>query len=224
MKRVIVTGGNRGIGKQISKELSELGYEVILTARSEEKGKAAAEEINADFMQLDVSDVKSISAFATKYSEKYGSLDVLINNAGIFQDKDKSAHDPDFNMIRKTLDTNLLGAWQLIIELLPALKTSNDPRVINISSGLGAMNEMGANYPGYRLSKVGMNAMTKMLHAELGHEININSMCPGWVRTDMGGQEAHRSLEQGAEAAIWLVTEKDIPNGKFLRDKQVIDW
>ncbi|MEM0940175.1 MAG: SDR family NAD(P)-dependent oxidoreductase [Bacteroidota bacterium] len=224
MSKVIITGGNRGIGKQIGQELSSLGHQVILTARSKEKGKEAAEEMKADFMQLDVSDGESISAFATKYLEKYGSLDVLINNAGIFQDKDKSAHDPDFNLIRETLDTNLLGAWQLIIELLPALKKSNDPRVINMSSGLGAMDEMGANYPGYRLSKVGMNAMTRMLHSELEHEIKINSMCPGWVKTDMGGKEAHRSLKQGAETAIWLATERNIPNGKFLRDRKVIDW
>ena len=224
MSRIIVTGGNRGIGNQISKELSRLGHEVILTARSEDKGKSAASEIGATFMQLDVADDKSIAAFVSAYAEKYDSLDVLINNAGIFDDKSKPAHQPDFDIIQQTLNTNLLGAWKLTVGLLPQLRKASDPRVINMSSGLGAMSDMGGQFPGYRLSKVGMNAMTQMIHAEIGEEITINSMCPGWVKTDMGGEGAHRSLEQGAETAVWLATHANIPRGKFLRDKEVIEW
>ncbi len=224
MSRIIVTGGNRGLGRQISKELATLGHEVILTARDVTRGKEVADEIGTTFMHLDVADDQSISTFISEFSKKYDSLDVLVNNAGIFQDKDKPAHDPNFEIIRKTLETNLLGAWQMTVQLLPLLKKSTDPRVINMSSGLGAMNDMGGQFPGYRLSKVGMNAMTQMFHAELRDQIKINSMCPGWVKTDMGGEGAHRSLEKGAETAVWLATHSAIPNGKFLRDKEVIEW
>ena len=224
MSRIIVTGANRGIGNQIAKELSQQGHEVILTARSESKGQEAASKIGATFMQLDVASDESIAAFISAYAKKYDSLDVLINNAGIFDDKSKPAHQPDFEIIQHTLNTNLLGAWKLIVGLMPFLKKSDDPRVVNMSSGLGAMSDMGAQFPGYRLSKVGMNAMTQMIHAELGGQIKINAMCPGWVKTDMGGEGAHRSLAQGAETAVWLATHPEIPNGKFLRDKEIIEW
>ena len=224
MSRIIVTGGNRGIGQQISKELAHLGHEVILTARNVEKGQQAAADIGAAFMQLDVSNNESISSFVDAYAKHYDSLDILINNAGIFDDKSKPAHDPDFDIISRTLETNLLGAWKLIVGLLPILKRSDDPRVVNMSSGLGAMSDMGGQFPGYRLSKVGMNAMTQMIHAELDGQIKINSMCPGWVKSDMGGEGAHRSLEKGAETAVWLATNPEIPSGKFLRDKEIIDW
>ena len=224
MSRIIVTGGNRGIGHQISKELVELGHEIILTARNADKGARAAKELRATFMQLDVADDQSIAEFVANFSSRFESLDVLINNAGIFDDKSKPAHDPDFDIISRTLNTNLLGAWKLTVGLLPVLKKADDPRVINMSSGLGAMNTMAGQYPGYRLSKVGMNAMTQMIAAEIGDQITINSMCPGWVKTDMGGEGAHRSLEQGAETAVWLATHSEIPNGKFLRDKEVIEW
>ena len=224
MSRIIVTGANRGIGKEIAEELLDMGHEVILATRDSHKGNALALELGAPFYQLDVSSGDSIQSFSEKINTNFDSIDVLINNAGIFQDKEKPAHDPDFSIIRKTLDTNLLGAWKLIVALLPSLKKSSDPRIINMSSGLGAMNGMGGQFPGYRLSKAGMNAMTQMIHAELGDEIKINSMCPGWVKTDMGGEGAHRSLEKGAETAIWLATYTEIPNGKFLRDKEVIDW
>lgn len=224
MKRIIVTGGNRGIGKEICHQLKQLGHEVILTARSKEKGSEAATEMGVKFMQLDVSSSKSIQGFIKEFESEFGVLDVLINNAGIFLDQNKGAMDPDFQAIRQTMDTNLLGPWELTVGLFNGLKKSNDPRIINMSSGLGAINDMGAGYPGYRLSKVGMNAMTLMLFAEIGNEITINTMCPGWVKTDMGGPGASRTLEHGAETAVWLATNDKIPNGKFLRDKEVIEW
>ena len=224
MSRIIVTGGNRGIGKQIATDLVALGHEVILTARNSEKGNQAASEIGASFLQLDVADSASIETFSKEVAEKYDAIDVLINNAGIFDDKSQPAHDPNFEIIQSTLETNLFGAWKLVVGLLPVLKKSKDPRVINMSSGLGALNGMGGQYPGYRLSKVGMNAMTQMIYGELGDQLKINSMCPGWVKTDMGGEGAHRSLAHGAETAVWLATNPTIPNGKFLRDKEVIDW
>lgn len=220
----MVTGANRGIGLEICHQLAEQGHDVILTARSAEKGQKSADELGISFMQLDVSSSTSIAAYIQQFSEKFDALDVLINNAGIFSDKDKRASSPDFADLRSTMETNLLGPWQLIVGLLPMLKKAKDPRVINVSSGLGAMSEMGGGYPAYRLSKVGLNAMTRMLHSELGDQVTINSFCPGWVKTDMGGPGATRTLEKGAETGVWLATAPTIPNGKFLRDKEIIKW
>lgn len=223
-KTIIVTGANRGIGFEICRQLAEQGHDVLLTARSAEKGQKSADELGISFMQLDISSPDSISTFIHQFSAQFDALDVLVNNAGIFSDKDKRASNPVFGDIRSTMETNLLGPWQLIVGLLPMLKKAEDPRVINVSSGLGAMNEMGGGYPAYRLSKVGMNAMTRMFHAELGDQLTINSYCPGWVKTDMGGPGATRTLEKGAETGVWLATAATIPNGKFLRDKEIIKW
>ena len=224
MARAIVTGGNRGIGREICKELHDLGHDVILTARDEKKGKDAANELGVKFMLLDVESPASVQAFAKAIAEAYDQIDVLINNAGVFLDKDRGAHEVDFDILYKTMEINTWGAWRLILALLPSFEKSTDPRVINMSSGLGAINEMSGGYPSYRMSKVAMNAMTKMLASDLQGKLTINSMCPGWVRTDMGGQGASRSVETGAETAVWLATNEKIPNGKFLRDKTVIDW
>lgn len=223
-KRIVVTGANRGIGKEICRQLVDQGHEVILAARSKEKGEQAAKEVGAHFMELDVADANNISSFIEHFEDKYNHLDVLVNNAGVFSDKDKRATNPDFKDIRNTLETNLLGPWQLSVGLFEALKKSKDPRIINVSSGLGAMSEMGGSYPAYRLSKLGINAMTRMMHSELEEGITINTMCPGWVKTDMGGPGASRTAEKGAETAVWLATAAAIPNGKFLRDKEVVKW
>jgi len=223
MKKIIVTGGNRGIGREICKQLSEMGHQVILAARDVEKGGLAAEQVGADFLQLDVSREQSIKSFIVQVKELHSHIDVLINNAGIYIDGNQRAINVDFQIVEETMNTNLYGPWKIINGLLPLLKNSDDGRIVNISSGYGSMNEMSSGYPAYRMSKVGLNALTQMIAHETS-EIKVNSMCPGWVRTDMGGANASRSIEKGAETAVWLSTEKEIPNGKFLRDKKVIEW
>ncbi|MEQ8926314.1 MAG: SDR family NAD(P)-dependent oxidoreductase, partial [Fulvivirga sp.] len=131
----------------------------------------------------------------------------------------------DMDTVRRTMQINLYGPMDLSKTLLNLLKGSAEGRIINISSGLGAMNEMAGGHPSYRLSKVGLNAFTKILSSDLSDtNIKVNSMCPGWVKTDMGGKGAQRSVEQGADTAVWLATAEDIPNGKFLRDRKVIEW
>ncbi|MEO1253418.1 MAG: SDR family NAD(P)-dependent oxidoreductase [Bacteroidota bacterium] len=224
MSRIVVTGGNRGIGKEIAKQLVELGNQVLLTARDKEKGEKAAREIGASFYQLDVSMVKSIQAFSEKLDKEFDFIDVLINNAGVFIDDDKSVMNIGLETIKQTMDTNVYGPWSLIQKLHPVLIKSNDPRIINMSSGLGAIEGMAGDHPSYRMSKAALNILTMMVHNQLGEKIKINSMCPGWVQTDMGGSGAHRSVEKGAETAVWLATDSEIPNGKFLRDKEVIGW
>lgn len=223
-KRILVTGGNRGIGKEICRQLVGLGHRVILTARSSEKGKQAADEVGADFRVLDISDLKQVKSVSKKFTEEIGELDVLINNAAILIDTGTDVLNIDLEMVKQTMDTNVYGPWQLTQELSPLLKRSKDGRIINISSGMGAVSSLIADHPAYRISKTALNALTLMTHAEIGSQVKVNAMCPGWVRTDMGGSGASRPVEKGAETAVWLATNHDIPNGKFLRDKSVIDW
>lgn len=223
-KRILVTGGNRGIGKEICKQLVGLGHNVILTARSNKKGKPAADEVGADFRLLDVSDPKQVKSVTKKFSEEIGDLDVLINNAAILVDSGADVVGVDLEIVRQTLDTNVYGPWQLAKELSPLLKQSNDGRIINISSGMGAISSLTYDHPAYRISKTALNALTLMMYEQIGSQVKVNAMCPGWVRTDMGGSGASRPVEKGAETAVWLATNEEIPNGKFLRDKSVIDW
>lgn len=222
-KKILVTGGNRGIGREICKQLTGLGHDVVLTARSVQKGQGVAQEIGATFMELDVSSEKAIFSFSRQYKEQVGELDVLINNAGIFIDGGMHVLDADMDIVQQTIQTNVFGPWILARELAPLLEKSTG-RIINISSGMGEVNSLSGDHPAYRLSKTALNALTLMIYSHVGSKLNVNAMCPGWVQTDMGGSGASRPVEKGAETAVWLATAENIPNGKFLRDKEVIDW
>ena len=223
-KRIVVTGGNRGIGKEICRQLVEQGHDVVLTARSVEKGEDAALEVGAKFRELDVSNKDNILEFIFKYKEEVGALDVLINNAAILVDDGMNVLNADLGVVHDTLETNVFGPWTLTQGLAPLLEKSSDGRIINLSSGMGAIDDLRSDHPAYRISKTALNALTIMTHAQLGASLKVNAMCPGWVRTDMGGSGASRPVEKGAETAVWLATGEDIPNGKFLRDKKVIEW
>jgi NAD(P)-dependent dehydrogenase (short-subunit alcohol dehydrogenase family) len=174
--------------------------------------------------QSDIDDLASYLANA------HGRVDVLINNAGILIDGDldhpTGICDADVEVIRKTLEVNTIAPMMLIKALLPLMQQADYGRIVNISSGMGQLNDMGGRHPGYRISKTALNAVTKIFAAELeGSNITVNSVCPGWVRTDMGGAKADRSLEQGVDTAIWLATSTDAsPSGGFYRDRKSIDW
>ena len=224
MPIALVTGANRGIGREVARQLAEdKGHEVIVSARDEAKAREAAEAIdgNVRALQLDVSDPDSIAAAAAALSEDPGQLDVLVNNAGIGADFGVAGVEPDFDAIQTTLDTNFFGAYRLTVALLPLLRQSEHPRVVNVSSGMGGVAEMGGWSPGYRVSKAALNAMTRILSTELEDDsVLVNSACPGFVKTDMGGpMGAGKPVEDGASGIVWLATlPDDGPTGGFFRD------
>jgi len=227
---IVVTGGNRGIGFEICRQLAARGARVVLTARNRSAGTAAAEtlaaqKLAADYHQLDVTDARSVTALRDFVEQRFEHLDVLINNAGIIVKGDASAQKVDLASVRTTLETNALGPLHLAQMLMPLLKRSKAARIVNMSSGMGALSDSGGGYAAYRISKTALNAITAILAAELGGSVAVNSVCPGWVKTDMGGRSADRDVAEGADTAVWLAL--DAPQrltGKFVRDRKVIPW
>jgi NAD(P)-dependent dehydrogenase (short-subunit alcohol dehydrogenase family) len=268
MKIVLVTGGNRGIGLEICRQLDGLGHKVILGSRDLKKGLAAAGSISEEVVvrQLDVTDENSILDLFESVKAGFGKLDVLINNAGIGEHPEEnkssslaraknyleeniygvrqinkiivplmrktglapqrnSSSDVPLSLVDHVMETNLYGPWRMIQVFIPLLMKSDDSRIINISSGMGELKSLSGIYPGYSLSKSSLNALTIMFSNELKDKgIKVNAMCPGWVKTDMGGPGAPRHVSQGADTAVWLATEMEIPTGKFFRDREEISW
>jgi NAD(P)-dependent dehydrogenase (short-subunit alcohol dehydrogenase family) len=231
----IVTGANRGIGLEIVRQLARRGLIAVLTARHIEKGRAAAATLASDGLEpavvaLDVTDGDSIGAAVAKVMDLYGRIDVLVNNAAIlkegFSPEDASVFDAPAEVVRETFETNTLGPLRLIQAVVPHMKSRGYGRIVNLSSGAGQLSDMGGGFPAYRMSKAALNALTRITAAELGRgDIKINSMCPGWVKTAMGGPNATRSIEKGAETAVWLATlPEDGPTGGFFRDMKPIPW
>ncbi len=225
----LVTGANRGIGREVVRQLAGMGWRVILTARDEAKGRKACEElagerIDLTFHRLDVTDLENIHRLAGELSSGIGRLDVLVNNAGILMDEDRPFPGLAIETLRRTMEANFFGPFLLSQALLPLLLRSDDARIIHVSSGLGQLSDGGGGYPAYSLSKAALNMMTVQLAEDLGGRVKVNSVCPGWVRTEMGGPGATRSIEKGAESIVWLATDPKIPNGKFIRDRKEIAW
>jgi NAD(P)-dependent dehydrogenase (short-subunit alcohol dehydrogenase family) len=224
---IVVTGGNRGIGLEICRQTTVRGAEVVLTARHPEAGaeaaqKLAAQKLKLRFHTLDTTEEGSIVALRDFLKETFGRLDVLINNAGIFSKE--AGLDVRLETVRATLETNTLAPLRLAQVLVPLLKRSNAARIINVSSGLGSLSDMEGGYAAYRISKTALNAVTRILAAELPG-MAVNSVCPGWVKTDMGGANADREVSQGAAGAVWLAL--DAPQSltaKFIRDRNAIPW
>jgi NAD(P)-dependent dehydrogenase (short-subunit alcohol dehydrogenase family) len=234
----VVTGANRGIGLEISRQLAQRGYAVILTARDPAKGRAAVrvlarEGLDVTFHQLDVTDAASIKRFARHLRRKVGRLDVLVNNAGIYLEGGyvddrlpESIFDESIDKVRVTMETNLYGPYQLCQALIPLMREGGYGRVVNVSSRSGQLNEMGGREAAYRMSKAALNALTRILAAELpGGQVLVNSMSPGWVRSDMGGPKAPKTLAEGADTAVWLATLPNRgPHGGFFRERKPIPW
>jgi NAD(P)-dependent dehydrogenase (short-subunit alcohol dehydrogenase family) len=227
----LVTGANRGIGREVARQLAERGYEVLLSARDGEKAAAAAAEIQGETggavrpLQLDVADENSICAAAEQVARDPGRLDALVNNAGVGTDWGVSGTAPDFDAMARALQTNFYGAYKLSVAMLEPLRQSAHPRIVNVSSGMGGVSEMGGWSPGYRVSKAALNAMTRILATELKDErFLVNSACPGFVATDMGRQfGAKKPVQDGAAGVVWLATlPDDGPSGGFFRDGQPI--
>jgi NAD(P)-dependent dehydrogenase (short-subunit alcohol dehydrogenase family) len=224
----LVSGANRGIGLEISRQLAGKGITTILGSRDEEKGLEAAEGIDGEVVvcRLDVTDQKGMGSLARDVEEEFGRLDILVNNAGVSMDRGQRGVDVDLDVVRETLEMNLFGAWRLCEVFGPLMQRNGYGRIVNVSSGMGALNDMGGGSPAYRVSKTALNALTRILASELrGSGILVNSVCPGWVRTDMGGSSASRSVEEGADTPVWAATLPDNgPTGGFFRDRRPIPW
>lgn len=232
----IVTGANRGIGFETCRQLGRLGYRVILTSREAAKGRAAAEALHREGAEvihhpLDVTKAGDIARLRRFVLTKFGRVHVLINNAGVLLDEERSVLDVKLETLRTTMETNVYGALQLCQAFVPVMRERNYGRVVNVSSGMGqlaAFDEysMSDDSPAYRMSKAALNALTRMVAAAAAEtNVLVNSVCPGWVRTDMGGPTAPRSVTEGADTIVWLATLPDRgPTGGFFRDRRPIPW
>ena len=231
-KVAVVTGALKGLGFETARQLAKQGYQVILTGRDAARGNAAQDQLvkvglKTEFQLLDTADLHSIEQFTTDVLKEFGHVDVLVNNAGIMVDGEKPSTLPEYaSVIQRTFTTNALGPYLLSRALVPTMIKKGYGRVVNVTSGMGQLSEMNGGYPGYRMSKTALNAVTRMFADETrGTNVLINSVCPGWVRTDMGGKGATRSVEQGAETIVWLATLPDgAPTGGFFRDKKPMAW
>ena len=230
MKTVLVTGANKGIGQQVARQLAAKGFHVFVGARNAKAGRKAAEEIankcgTATFLEIDVADNDSVTCAAREFSKIEDHLDVLVNNAGIIVDGDDAILKISDELFRNTLETNTLGPLRVTRAFAALLRKSKEPRVINVSSGGGQLTGGADGWaPAYCISKTALNGVTVQLAAALPN-FAVNSVCPGWVRTEMGGQNATRSVEEGADTIVWLASEapQDL-TGKFLRDRKEIPW
>ncbi len=223
MKTVLVTGAYRGLGFEAARQLSARGWKVIVTARRRDRGSAAAGKLkNASFLELDITDDVSVAQAARQVPE----LDVLINNAAIIAENDQDVLTIHPEVLARSIETNALGALRVSQAFVPHLLKSSAGRIVNVSSGAGQLSDMGTWAPAYSASKTSLNAITCLLAAALKDKgITVNSVCPGWCRTEMGGAGAPRSVEEGAAGIVWLAA--DAPQDKtglFWRDREVIPW
>jgi NAD(P)-dependent dehydrogenase (short-subunit alcohol dehydrogenase family) len=234
----LVTGANKGIGREVARQLAGRGFRVVLGARRPDAGRKAAAELATggfdklttgavEFLEIDIADAASIARAAQQLTALVDHLDVLVNNAGILEDGTATALDVDAGVVRRTFETNTLGPLLVTQAMLPLLlKAADGARIINVSSGAGALGEMTSWAPAYSISKTALNAVTRQLAAALRTQrIAVNSACPGWVRTDMGGPGASRTVEQGADTIVWLAADAPLSlTGRLLRDRQSIEW
>jgi NAD(P)-dependent dehydrogenase (short-subunit alcohol dehydrogenase family) len=227
----LVTGGNRGIGLEICRQLGKLGIRVLLGSRDMAKGEAAAEELitaklPVEATELDVSDDKSIEKCMDWIRNAIGRLDILVNNAGIMVEESDADPQEELQIIRDTMQTNVYGPLLLSRLAIPIMKSRRYGRIVNLSSGMGSLSEMGSGYIAYRMSKAAINVVTRVLASETeGMGILVNSVDPGWVKTGMGGRTASRTVYKGAETPVWLATVPEGgPTGGFFRDRKAIPW
>jgi NAD(P)-dependent dehydrogenase (short-subunit alcohol dehydrogenase family) len=229
----LVTGANKGIGFEVARQLRREGLRVFLGARDEEAGKAAANKLNQEsknggtvsFLRIDISNPESIRAAAEEFGKQSDRLDALVNNAGIFLDADKDVLSCTAEIFEATLRTNSLGALLVSQAFVPFLKKSDAPRIVNVSSGGGQLIDGADGWaPAYCISKTSLNGVTVQLAAALPN-FAVNSVCPGWVRTDMGGSNATRSISEGASGIVWLACEAPQSlTAKFVKDRKIIPW
>ena len=230
MKTAIVTGANRGLGQEVVRQLAAGGMRVILTSRSED-GAGAAGAMSTQkgqvlYHQLDVADGQSIHALVDYVASEIGTVDILVNNAGIHYDTFQNTLTADFSIVEEAWQVNTLGPWRLTKALYPRLRKGGGGRVVNVSSASGSFVDSWAGTPAYSVSKAALNMLTVKMAADMAADkILVNAVCPGWVRTRMGGQEATRSVEEGGRSIIWAALLDDNgPTGGFYRDGERLPW
>jgi NAD(P)-dependent dehydrogenase (short-subunit alcohol dehydrogenase family) len=217
----LVSGVSRGIGAEIARELAtDHGFLVFGGARNPDE----VDRVDGiEPIRLDVTDQATVDAARERIERDVGVLDALVNNAGVYGDP-VGAADYDLDRAHEVLEVNTFGPWRLIEAFLPLMRSSSRPRIVNVSSGAGQLSDMNGGRAAYRLSKSALNALTRTLASD-ERWVKVNTMCPGWVRTDMGGGAAPRSVEEGADTAVWLATlPDDGPTGGFFRDRKPIPW
>lgn len=234
----LITGANRGIGFEVARRLGTTGIIILAGARDQTKAHAAAERlknagIQAHPIEIDVDNETSVAAAAKKTGEDFGRIDILVNNAGINIEAGTRPKDLSLDALRQTFETNVFGAFLTTKHFVPLLKKSRAPRIINVSSSLGSLSSMsdpaysayGANFAAYNASKAALNALTVVFAKDLAKDrITVNSVCPGWVKTELGGDNAPRSVEQGAEIIVTLALSGNPPTGTFSNDAGPIAW
>lgn len=229
-KIALVTGANRGLGLETARQLAERGCEVLLTSRSE-RGASVAATLRAaggavTFLPLDVARPDSIQSAVRFVAREYGRLDILINNAGLHYDTFQNTLTADFAIVEEAIQVNTLGPWRMAQAFSELLLKSPAGRIVNVSSASGSFVDSWPGTPAYALSKAGLNMLTlKMAQDLTDTDILVNAVCPGWVRTDMGGAEAPRDVREGAAGIVWAAwLPAGGPSGGFFRDGEVIPW
>jgi NAD(P)-dependent dehydrogenase (short-subunit alcohol dehydrogenase family) len=224
-RTALVTGANRGIGREAAAQLAAAGLDVVLTARDGDAGRAAAADLGVRFEQLDVARDESVRDCAQRLEGEGVAVDVLVNNAGVLHSG--AILDVDDELVRDTLEVNLLGALRTARAFMPGMLARGYGRIVNVSSGSGSLTEATPYTPAYSVSKAALNMLTRQLaFAAEGHgDVKVNAMCPGWVRTDMGGGAAPRTAAEGADTIVWLATlPADGPSNGFFRDRRPAAW
>jgi NAD(P)-dependent dehydrogenase (short-subunit alcohol dehydrogenase family) len=227
----LVTGANRGIGLEVVRQLARMGFSVVLGSRDERRGEEAAVELAREGLKvfaarLDVTDERGVEDSRRWVEERFGRLDALVNNAAILYDTWQRAENANFDTVREAFETNTLGAWRVSKAFIPLLRASGRGRIVNVSSESGSLASMGGGTPAYSVSKAALNALTRMLADELRRDkVLVNSVCPGWVATEMGGPNAPRTPEEGARGIVWAATlPEGGPTGGFFRDGSPLPW
>jgi NAD(P)-dependent dehydrogenase (short-subunit alcohol dehydrogenase family) len=227
----VVTGANRGIGLEVARQLAERGIHVVLTSRDKNKGQQALNHLldrslPVSLFQLDVTSSDDATRLSNYLVKTFGRVDILVNNAAVYLDEGDKLLDIPIETVQDSFDANFFGAYYLCKMLVPVMKKNSYGRIVNISSGYGAMDAMNARTGAYKLSKLALNGLTQILASELkGTNIKINAVDPGWVRTEMGGPSATRSPQEAARGIVWAATlDDDGPTGKFFRDMKIVPW
>jgi NAD(P)-dependent dehydrogenase (short-subunit alcohol dehydrogenase family) len=232
MSRIaLITGANRGIGYEICRQLARQGMTVILTSRDRHKGVLAVEQLQqegygVEFYQLDVTDPESVDDIKNWVQSEYGQLDVLVNNAGVYLDEGVSVFAITLDTLRESFSVNTFGPFMLCQAFIPLMMENDYGRIVNVSSGYGAITQMGGYTAAYKMSKTALNALTRIVASETRrYNIKVNAADPGWVATEMGGKAAPRTVQEGADTIVWLATlPDDGPTNGFFYDRELRTW